>query len=144
MERPEKSWSTLPLDKPRYIFQHGDLGAHNYIIDAQSLQVNALIDWEYAGFSPPGMERWPGSLDKNLYRNKSTQLAPFTSQFLSVEYLECHRGWGDKAQLKVLIDQGELSDPNYLTSEQACCTVALNKVVARRGEKQRARIFVFT
>lgn len=114
----KRSWSTLPLDEPRYIFQHGDLGAQNFIIDAQTLQVNTLIDWEYAGFYPPGMERWPGSLDKKLYRNNAVKLAPFISQFLSVEYLECYHGWGDKEQLKVLIDQGELPDPNDLRLEQ--------------------------
>ncbi|KAK3377680.1 kinase-like domain-containing protein [Podospora didyma] len=45
------------LEEPEYVFQHGDLSAQNILMDRQTLQVAALIDWEYAGFFPPGIER---------------------------------------------------------------------------------------
>ncbi|KAF1951659.1 hypothetical protein CC80DRAFT_424144 [Byssothecium circinans] len=63
--RGKEYWKTLPLETPEYVFQHGDIAAHNLIMDPQTLQVKALIDWEYAGFFPPEMERWPGSLDSD-------------------------------------------------------------------------------
>uniref|UniRef100_A0A8H7NQ26 Aminoglycoside phosphotransferase domain-containing protein n=1 Tax=Bionectria ochroleuca TaxID=29856 RepID=A0A8H7NQ26_BIOOC len=49
-----RRWRTLPRDEPEYVFQHGDLGAHNVMVSADTLQVAALIDWEHAGFFPPG------------------------------------------------------------------------------------------
>lgn len=40
-----------------------DIAAHNIIMDPQTLQVKALIDWGYTGYFPPGMERWPRTLE---------------------------------------------------------------------------------
>ncbi|KAI0056446.1 kinase-like protein [Artomyces pyxidatus] len=31
---------------------HGDLSQHNVIVDEKTLKINAIIDWEYAGFYP--------------------------------------------------------------------------------------------
>jgi len=39
----------LRQDNSDYVFQHGDLSDRNIIIDKETLQVMALIDWEYAG-----------------------------------------------------------------------------------------------
>jgi hypothetical protein len=50
----KKSWATLPLERPAYVFQHGDLADHNIIMDPQTLEVRALVDWEYAGFFSAG------------------------------------------------------------------------------------------
>lgn len=42
--------------KPRpskdLVFCHNDLSSHNVIVDPTTLKVNAVIDWEYAGFYP--------------------------------------------------------------------------------------------
>jgi serine/threonine protein kinase len=114
MEPPwigKKRWKTLPLKEPEYIFQHGDLAAHNIITNKQTLEVKASIDWEYAGYFPPGMERWPGTLDKVAYFNCGNHMAPAIAQFLAIEYLECYDKWEDKEELKILIDRGELPDP---------------------------------
>ena len=37
-------------------FCHNDLAAQNVVIEPDSLEVKCLIDWEYAGFFPPGFE----------------------------------------------------------------------------------------
>jgi hypothetical protein len=114
MEPPwvgKKSWKTLPLEKAEYVFQHGDLSAHNIIMDPQTLQVKALIDWEYAGFYPVGMEFWPGNLDKAAYCQRGNKLASAIAKFLPEEYLECYEAWSDKEQLSKLTEEGELPHP---------------------------------
>ncbi|KAL8992592.1 MAG: hypothetical protein Q9169_006979 [Polycauliona sp. 2 TL-2023] len=40
----------------RYTFCHNDLARQNIIIASDSLEVKCIIDWEYAGFFPPGFE----------------------------------------------------------------------------------------
>lgn len=110
----KKNWKTLPLHESRYVLQHGDLAAHNLIMDPQTLQVRALIDWEYAGYFPPGMERWPGSLSKNAYRGRRGNLAQAIAQFLPDDYLECYENWANKDELRKLIESGDLPNPRKL------------------------------
>ncbi|KAM3522941.1 hypothetical protein NHJ13051_005401 [Beauveria bassiana] len=40
----------------RPIFCHNDLSTHNVIVDPETLKVNAIIDWEYAGYYPQEFE----------------------------------------------------------------------------------------
>ena len=46
--------------KPRkvkdLVFCHNDLSAHNVIVNPETLKVNAIIDWEFAGFFPEEFE----------------------------------------------------------------------------------------
>ncbi|KAI0964904.1 hypothetical protein F4678DRAFT_477010 [Xylaria arbuscula] len=81
-------WKTLRLAEPEYVFQHGDLAAHNIIMDPQTLQVMALIDWEYSGFFPPGMENWPGTLNRDVYIRSGNNIADAIAKFLPEEYLD--------------------------------------------------------
>lgn len=83
-------------------------------MDNQTLQVIVLIDWEYAGFFLPGIERWPGILDQNAYNALGNDLAKAISTFLPEEYLECYNRWNDKEELDLLIKRGELPDPRLL------------------------------
>ncbi|KAH6653147.1 hypothetical protein BKA67DRAFT_536841 [Truncatella angustata] len=110
----KKRWETLPLESLEYVFQHGDLAAHNLIINPQTLQVMTVIDWEYAGCFPPGMEKWLGTLDLDIYIKRGNQLARPIAEFLAVEYLECYNKWGDKPELDKLIERGELPYPDQL------------------------------
>lgn len=110
----KKVWNTCPLNEAKYIFQHGDIAAHNILMDPQTLQVKALIDWEYAGFFPPGMERWPGTLDQIVYSNRSNDTAGAIAEFLPEEYLECYDQWDDKAELDELVNSGKIPDPLLL------------------------------
>ncbi|CAG8976840.1 hypothetical protein HYALB_00009105 [Hymenoscyphus albidus] len=110
----KESWKTLPLEKSSYVFQHGDLGAHNIMMNPETLQPIVLFDWEYAGYFPPGMERWPGSLDWKAYRERGDKLADAIAKFLPEEYIECYDKWDDKAELDKLIKSGELPHPNQL------------------------------
>jgi thiamine kinase-like enzyme len=108
------SFETLPHEIPDYEFQHGDLAAHNIIMNPGTLQVKALIDWEHAGFFPPGMERWPGSLSSEVYRKRASHQADAIAKYLAVEYLECYKGWNNKAELDELIKAEELPHPERL------------------------------
>jgi serine/threonine protein kinase len=110
----KECWKTLPLKLPEYIFQHGDLAAHNIIMDTQTLEVKALVDWEYAGFYPPGMEGWPGTLCADAYNRRGNNKDHLIKQFLATEYLECYDKWSDKVELHELIKLGELPHPDQM------------------------------
>lgn len=115
----KKSFKTIPLDEAEYVFQHGDIAAHNIMMDKQTLQVKALIDWEYAGYFPPGMERWPGTLDERAYGMRAANLDDAIARFLPEEYLECYEKLGDQPDLQRLIDAGEIPDPGRLHEERS-------------------------
>jgi hypothetical protein len=101
---------SLRLEEPRYVFQYGDLAAHNILIDPRTLQVKALITWEYAGFPSPGMDRWPG----NVNIGSGNDVAYALAKFLAEKYPECYHQRRDKAQLVSLIQSGKLPDPEKL------------------------------
>lgn len=46
-----------PRETADLVFCHNDLSAPNVIVDPSTLKINAIIDWEYAGFYPPEFER---------------------------------------------------------------------------------------
>jgi hypothetical protein len=115
----KKSWATLPLERPEYIFQHGDLSDHNVIMDPQTLEVRAVIDWEYAGFYPPGMENWPGTLCQHAYDSRFNDIARLIERFLPAEYLECYDQWSDKVELDDLVKRGQLPHPAQMRQHVA-------------------------
>ena len=43
-------WDFRPSKTEEYVFCHNDLSQHNVIVDHKSLRINAIVDWEYAGF----------------------------------------------------------------------------------------------
>ena len=45
-------WDLQPSETEEYVFFHNDLSQPNVIVDPKSLRINAIIDWEYAGFFP--------------------------------------------------------------------------------------------
>lgn len=113
----KECWKTLPLKLPEYVFQHGDIAAHNIIMDPRTLGVKALIDFEYAGFYPPGMENWPGTLCPDAYNRRSKSIAHLIKQFLATEYVECYDKWSDKKGLHELIKLGELPPPDQMRQD---------------------------
>lgn len=59
LRRTEKDqWNLQPSDQEEYVFCHNDLSQQNVIVDSETLQIKAIIDWEYAGFFPSRFE-WP-------------------------------------------------------------------------------------
>ncbi|KAH9216211.1 kinase-like domain-containing protein [Leptodontidium sp. 2 PMI_412] len=49
-------WALQPSDTDEYVFCHNDLSQHNIIVNPDTLKINAIIDWEYAGFYPDFFE----------------------------------------------------------------------------------------
>jgi aminoglycoside phosphotransferase len=107
---------TLPQEKAKYVFQHGDLAAHNIIMDPRTLEVKALIDWEYAGYFLPGWEGWPGTLSLDDYHGVALDVAHGIENFLAEDYLASFDAWANKEELNKLVKDGELPDPERLKS----------------------------
>lgn len=45
-----------PRETEDLLFCHNDLSTHNIIVDPETLNVKAIIDWEYVGFFPAEFE----------------------------------------------------------------------------------------
>ncbi|KAH7191103.1 kinase-like domain-containing protein [Fusarium oxysporum] len=57
MQRAQSNnWTLSPSEQSEYVFCHNDLSQHNIIVDPRTFKINAIIDWEYAGFYPPYFE----------------------------------------------------------------------------------------
>lgn len=41
-----------PATTPEFVLCHNDLSQYHVIVDETTLKINAIIDWEYAGFFP--------------------------------------------------------------------------------------------
>ncbi|WWC70802.1 uncharacterized protein I206_104754 [Kwoniella pini CBS 10737] len=54
--------------KERYVLCHGDLGWQNIMVDPESGQIKAIIDWEFAGF-------WPIEIEGEYWRRRGTASA---------------------------------------------------------------------
>lgn len=54
----KNAWPRKVSKDSKYVFCHNDLSQHNIIVDPQTLKIQAIMDWEYAGFFPEHFE-WP-------------------------------------------------------------------------------------
>ena len=61
-----------------YIFCHGDLAQHNIIINKESYDVMAILDWEYSGYYPPEFELplWQRSSKEDGYDEIGSEQIP--------------------------------------------------------------------
>ncbi|KAG6847403.1 hypothetical protein H0H93_008302 [Arthromyces matolae] len=53
---PDEVFRFREAETPEFVFTHNDLARHNIIVDPETHKINAIIDWEYAGFYPPDFE----------------------------------------------------------------------------------------
>ncbi|KAG9227965.1 hypothetical protein BJ875DRAFT_294567 [Amylocarpus encephaloides] len=53
---PRPKWEMKPRDSEDLVFCHNDFSTHNVMVDPETLKVNAILDWEYAGFFPQEFE----------------------------------------------------------------------------------------
>ena len=49
-------WVLEQASSDEYVFCHNDLSQQNVVVDAGTLKIQAIIDWEYAGFYPSYFE----------------------------------------------------------------------------------------
>ncbi|KAL8779375.1 MAG: hypothetical protein Q9203_001477 [Teloschistes exilis] len=52
----QRSWESRTSSTDRYVYCHNDLAFHNLFVDPETLEIEAVIDWEYSGFFPPELE----------------------------------------------------------------------------------------
>ncbi len=45
-------WERRSSHKEEFVFCHCDLSQSNILVDPKTLQIVAIIDWEYSGFFP--------------------------------------------------------------------------------------------
>lgn len=50
------TWAVRRSENREYVFCHNDLSQHNVIVNPETLEIKAIIDWEYAGFFPDYFE----------------------------------------------------------------------------------------
>jgi hypothetical protein len=51
-------WEPKTANSAFYVFCHGDLAAHNIMMDTNTLHVVGIFDWENAGYFPPEFQVW--------------------------------------------------------------------------------------
>jgi hypothetical protein len=51
-----QQWKMKPFESEELVFCYNDLSTNKVIVDPETLKVNAIIDWEYAGFYPAQFE----------------------------------------------------------------------------------------
>ena len=49
-------WEAKIASTNRYVYCHNDLNFQNFMMNPETLEVEAIIDWEYSGFFPPEIE----------------------------------------------------------------------------------------
>ena len=59
------TWVLRESESNEYVFCHNDLSQQNIIVNPDTLKINGIIDWEYAGF-------WPEYFESHFY----TRLGP--------------------------------------------------------------------
>ncbi|KEQ73169.1 hypothetical protein M436DRAFT_81564 [Aureobasidium namibiae CBS 147.97] len=50
-------WRRVTSDTPSFVFCHNDLSGFNIILNPDTYEIAAIIDWEYAGFFPAWFDR---------------------------------------------------------------------------------------
>ncbi|TGO30228.1 hypothetical protein BPAE_0007g01090 [Botrytis paeoniae] len=124
-KRRKGPWKTLPLATPEHVFQHGDLAAHNLLIDTETRQPKALIDWEFAGYYPPGMHLWPGTLDFRAYVRsaRGNNMAELIRKYIPEDFLEACSQLEDKEDFDLLVRSGCFPDPEELRAAMSAAVV---------------------
>ncbi|KAM0312957.1 hypothetical protein ACHAO8_005849 [Botrytis cinerea] len=114
-------WKTLPLQTPKYLFQHGDLAAHNLLIDTETLEPKALIDWEFAGYYPLGMDLWSGTLDFRKYVRcaGAENMAELIRKYVPEDFLEAWSQLEDREHFELSVRSGYFPDPEELIASMA-------------------------
>jgi Choline/ethanolamine kinase len=49
-------WQQQTSVEEEFVFCHGDLSQNNILVNPKTLQIVAIIDWEYGGFFPQDHE----------------------------------------------------------------------------------------
>lgn len=50
-------WKRVTSDRSPFVFCHNDLSGFNIIVNPETYEIAAIVDWEYSGFFPAWFER---------------------------------------------------------------------------------------
>ena len=80
-----EKWPVRSECIPKFSFCHNDLAQHNILIDPETLQVKAIIDWEVSGFYNPDFEAplWTKAWYEPGYHDIGSDSVPRLIQFLT-------------------------------------------------------------
>jgi aminoglycoside phosphotransferase (APT) family kinase protein len=56
LKSPREEWELKESDSNEYVFCHNDLSQPNIIANPITLQIRAILDWEYAEFYPESFD----------------------------------------------------------------------------------------
>lgn len=91
LQTEQDNWDLRPSSSDEYVFCHNDLSQHNVVVDPDTLEVKAIIDWEFAGF-------WPSQFEFRFYKRPGPSVARNGEVDDSVELLQYLRS---KEKIKV-------------------------------------------
>jgi len=79
-----EKWPVRSECTPNFSFCHNDLAQHNIMINPDTLQVEAIIDWEVSGFYTSDFEAplWTKAWYEPGYHDIGSDLVPGLIQFL--------------------------------------------------------------
>jgi tRNA A-37 threonylcarbamoyl transferase component Bud32 len=69
-----RDWQRKTAPSEKYVLCHNDLAQHNIMVDPETLQPVAILDWEYAGYYPPEVEAclWHKPYNEQVIDEKET------------------------------------------------------------------------
>ena len=78
-------WPMKVAQNQIFNFCHNDLAQHNIMMNTDTLQVEAIIDWEFSGFYPPEFEAplWTKSFDEPGYHDIDADKVESLTRFLT-------------------------------------------------------------
>lgn len=84
------TWTLRSSESQEYVFCHNDLSQQSVIVDPHTLKINAIIEWEYAGFFPQYFEApFYKRLGPSVAIDGEPDDVPNLLQFLNASLSEC-------------------------------------------------------
>ena len=79
-----QTWPAKVAKTPQFCFCHNDLAQHNILINEETLEVEAIIDWEHSGFYTPDFEiaLWRKGWNEPGYHNQGAEQVEDLIRFL--------------------------------------------------------------
>ena len=89
--KEKKEWPAVSLTTKDFVFCHCDLSQSNIIVDPTTLQITAILDWEFSGY-------FPECFEAPYYRKPTpsgAQMKDFTQTKELLDFMERHNFGAD-------------------------------------------------
>jgi aminoglycoside phosphotransferase len=84
-------WSVRSSPGFDFVFCHCDLSQSNIMVDPETLKIEGIIDWEYAGY-------WPAFFESPFFRNPRPSGAQFRDEAGNCQFIDFLHGSKHKAE----------------------------------------------